>query len=85
MAEFKGVDPLAFVETLNCESGFNPLAVGDSGTSFGIAQFHNPTEWGITESQALNPWLSIALAADSWSRGESSRWSCYRLLYPDRN
>jgi hypothetical protein len=31
------------VANLNAESGLNPLAVGDDGTSFGIAQWHDPS------------------------------------------
>lgn len=59
------VDPrLALAYILN-ESGGNPYAIGDQGTSFGLAQLHQGGELGnLTPAQAFNPTtnLDVSLA-----------------------
>lgn len=79
-AELYGLDPQLFQDVLECESGFNPNAVGDHGTSWGIAQLHDPeTDWQISTSTALDPYLSIRIMARMWARGEAGRWTCWHL------
>jgi len=65
---------------LECESGLDPTVVGDNGTSFGIAQFHNPWAWGITKEQAFDPEFAIDFTAEQFSLGQASKWTCYRML-----
>lgn len=75
------LDPELFKAVIHCESSWRSDAVGDNGTSFGLAQLHYPTrDWGIATSTALDPYASIDIMADAWSRGESSRWTCWRML-----
>src|SRR5690242_5237369 len=65
-----GLDPVRFQAVINCESGWNPDAIGDDGTSIGIAQVHYPSrDWRISTSTALNPFQAISVMADAWGRG----------------
>lgn len=73
-----GVDPVAFTDTIGCESAWNPDAIGDNGSSYGLVQLHNPeTAWGISTTTALNPLVSMDIMAKAWQKGEASKWSCY--------
>jgi hypothetical protein len=69
------------LDTLKCESKLNPAAVGDYGTSFGVAQIHLPAHPDITRAEALDPFFSINYAAREFAGGNASMWSCYRKLY----
>lgn len=81
-AKEHGLNVKHFLGTIECESHWDFEAVGDDGTSFGIAQLHYPSrDWGIATSSAFNPKLSIDIMADSWSKGEARRWSCWKALY----
>ena len=71
-----------FEKVIGCESQWHADIVGDSGTSFGIAQLHYPTrDWGISTSTALDPDTSLKIMAQAWANGQASRWSCWRILY----
>lgn len=61
------------------ESGGNPNAVGDEGTSFGLWQFHMPAHPGSTVARAMDP-LSAARWAYELSKGglDWSAWTTYR-------
>lgn len=51
-----GVDVNLALATAYQESGFNPTAVGDNGSSFGIYQLHRGGELGtLTQAQANDP------------------------------
>ncbi len=50
-----GVDPVLALATAMHESGLNPRAVGDKGTSFGLFQLHRGGELGsLSRRQAFN-------------------------------
>jgi hypothetical protein len=58
-----GVDPVLAIADSYVESGWNPRAVGDGGTSFGLFQLHRGGELGsLTPEQAFDP-LTNALRA----------------------
>src|SRR6266478_67901 len=57
------VNILALV--VQAESGFNPNAVGDNGSSYGFGQIHLPAHPGITADQALDPAFNINWIAQS--------------------
>lgn len=83
MAEFHHLDTPLFVATIQCESNFSPTALGDGGTSFGIAQFHTLSKWHMTKKQALDPYFAISKMAEEWeteAHGGASNWSCYKLI-----
>lgn len=83
-SEREGINTKDFLATLWCESHWKWNARGDYATStgytsFGIAQLHYPSrDWGISTSTALNPYVSIDIAAAAFSNGEMHRWTCYR-------
>ena len=55
---------------------------GSWPTSFGLAQFHHPTQdWDMTIEDAYDPEISLEKMALAWSRGEHRRWSCWILLF----
>lgn len=71
-----------FLGTIQCESNWDIEAVGDNGTSFGLAQLHHPErDWGITIEQAKIPEVALEIMADAWVKGEQGRWTCWRTLY----
>lgn len=58
-----GVDPNLALATAYQESGFNPTAVGDNGSSFGIFQLHRGGELGsLTPQQAYDPTTNARVA-----------------------
>jgi len=53
-----GVDPDLAIADAYAESGLDPTAVGDNGTSFGLYQLHQGgelTSAGLTPAEAFNP------------------------------
>ena len=68
------VDPrLALAYILN-ESGGNPYAIGDQGTSFGLAQLHQGGELGsLTPGQAFNPVTNLDVSLSEVQGIEQSR------------
>lgn len=75
-----GVSRERLTAVLSCESGLSASAVGDHGTSFGIAQIHLPAHPDISKSQALDAAWSIDWAAHQFSLGHASMWTCARQL-----
>ena len=71
---------VGFYETALCESGFNTLAIGDSGGSYGLWQIHLPAWPEITKEQALNPVWSTQWAVEKFIL-EPQIWTCYNMLY----
>lgn len=51
-----GIDPKLAIATAQVESGLNPQAIGDGGTSFGLFQLHRGGELGnMSPQQAFDP------------------------------
>lgn len=82
IAQAHGLNVNRFLNVIQCESHWNPNAVGDQGTSFGLAQLHNPvSDWGITSTQAKNPEVALPIMAKAWEDGKQRKWSCWTILY----
>ena len=63
VAQAAGVDPRLALATASLESGFNPTAVGDGGTSYGLFQLHQGGELGnLTPQQAFQPVTNAQVA-----------------------
>lgn len=77
-------EPNKVISTLRCESHFNPNAIGDNGTSFGLAQIHLPAHPNITKEQALDPKFAIEFITSEFQKGNQWKWSCYKKLYPNQ-
>lgn len=75
-----GIPAGPLVATLRCESNFNSGAVGDHGSSFGVAQIHLPAHTEISKAEALDPLWSINWAAEQFAAGHANEWTCYRNL-----
>lgn len=93
-AEEYNVSATQMIETIRCESNFNPnarsLHVYKSGNkwglsgheqSYGLSQIHLPSHPHITEQQALDPSFSIEFMAREFSNGNQGWWTCWRQLY----
>lgn len=75
-----GVQPLLMKRVIECESSNNPDAVGDGGTSFGLAQIHLPAHPDITKEQATNPDFAIDFLAKNLAAGKGSMWTCFNMM-----
>lgn len=64
--------------TINCESSWNPNAVGDGSHSRGIAQIHAPSHPTITDEQAFDPYWALDWTARQFSEGNAWMWSCWK-------
>lgn len=80
-ADKYGVSEIELTGTINCESGFDPNAIGDLGTSFGLSQIHLPAHPDITKAQALDPDFAIQFMAEQFSEGNAKIWTCARMLH----
>ena len=66
------------------ESGGNPNAVGDHGTSIGLMQIHVPAhrQWlasiGVRPSQLRSPWVNLRVARLLYRRHGTSPWRSTR-------
>ena len=76
-----GVDPILALADARYESGLNPRAIGDKGTSFGLFQLHQGGELGkLTMAQAFDPttnanralavFAQVAKRHPDWSPGQ---------------
>lgn len=64
-----GVNPNLALADAQVESNFNPYAVGDGGTSFGLYQLHQGGELGnLTPTQAFNPSTNAGIALAQFAK-----------------
>lgn len=68
-------------KVVQCESGYNPLAVGDKGKSFGLVQIHLPAHPNITKEQAFDEDFALNFIASEFSKNNKWKWSCYKSLF----
>lgn len=66
-------------QVVKCESMYNPNAVGDGGKSFGLVQIYLPSNPTVTKEEALNPNYAIDFLAKGLSKGQGSKWTCFRI------
>lgn len=62
---------LAMLMGAKLESGWNPGAVGDGGTSFGIFQIHLPAHPNVTAEQAKDPAFAARFMLPAYEAGAS--------------
>lgn len=67
------------IEVIDCESDFNPEAVGDNGTSFGLAQIHRPAHPQYSLENIKDPKWAIDFMNEQWEAGRERMWSCYSM------
>jgi hypothetical protein len=69
-AQAMGKDPATAIATAMHESGLNPFAVGDHGTSFGLFQLHKGGELGkMSPQQAFDPITNMRTALSHFGSG----------------
>lgn len=67
---------------VDCESDYDPNAVGDGGDSFGLSQIHLPSWDGkITEGEARDPDFALNFLGQKLSEGQGRLWTCYKKKY----
>jgi hypothetical protein len=84
-SELYGVDSGIINKVIQCESNGNINAVGDSGRSYGIAQFQKPTfsALSIKLGEKLDYYSThdqIKLLAWSIANGYGNRWTAYKAI-----
>ena len=87
-AQNNQLDVTTILKVIDCESRFNPQAIGDHGTSIGVAQIHLPAHPDITLEQAMDPIWSInwmidwitAINPQTHRQNGFGIWSCYSLI-----
>lgn len=79
-AEKHNVSASLMKKVIYCESSYNPKAVGDGGTSFGLSQIHLPAHQEVTKEQAFNEDFAIEFMAKAFSQGQFRMWSCYSIV-----
>lgn len=77
IATEKGLDVDKFLTTIECESDFNPEAIGDRGESFGIAQIHLSSNQDVSKEQALDYRFSLQWMASEWQKHHERKWTCF--------
>lgn len=65
---------------MKCESGLNPHAIGDHGTSYGLSQIHLPAHPDISKQQAFDVDFSVEFMAKSFSQGNQGMWTCWKMI-----
>ena len=75
-----GVQSTLMRSVIKCESSYNPKAVGDGGTSFGLAQINLPSHPTITKEQAFDEDFAIDFLASNLAKGKGNMWTCYRIV-----
>lgn len=63
---------------VSCESNYDSSAVGDHGTSFGLAQIHLPAHPDVSREMALDPEWSLNYIIREFKAGREEQWSCYK-------
>ena len=76
-----GVSEKVVHKVINCESRYNPNAVGDGGKSYGLVQIHLPSHPNITKAQALDSEYAINFLAKNLAKGNGKIWTCWRKWY----
>jgi hypothetical protein len=66
---------------INCESSYNPRALGDNGYSRGLVQIHSYYHPTVTDEMAYDPDFAIEFLAEKLQQGKGHLWTCYRKNY----
>ena len=82
-AEIYQVSTSTIHKVINCESGYNPRALGDNDQSRGLVQINRPSHPDISDAEAFDPEFSISFLAEKLSSDQGYLWTCHRQLYGD--
>ena len=79
-AALYGVSAEEMTEVIDCESGGNPRALGDSGKSRGLVQINRDYHPDISDNQAFDIDFSLDFLAENLAKGNGKWWTCWRNL-----
>ena len=65
---------------IQCESRFDPWAIGDQGNSRGLYQIHKKYNPGVTTECAFSPVCSTEWAIKEVQKNGWQKWSCAKNL-----
>ena len=65
---------------VNCESRWNPWAIGDQGNSRGLYQIHQKYHPQISTECAFDPVCSTKEAIKIWQKQGWQPWSCKKII-----
>ena len=68
------------IKIMICESGGDPLSVGDKGKSRGLWQIHKDYWPEITDEMAFDPIVSTEWAIGKIKEGKIWLWTCSKLV-----
>lgn len=74
------VSPATVLKVIECESTWNPRALGDGTQSRGLSQIHRPSHPNITDEEAYDPQFAIDFLVENIADGRGKMWTCYRNL-----
>lgn len=74
-------ETVQLLNTVQCESEWNPDAVGDGGHAFGLAQINTIYHPDISPEQAHDPHFALTFIAENFAKGNHRWWTCWRNLY----
>lgn len=76
-----GVSGSVMAAVVECESEWNPRAIGDHGNSYGLAQIYMPV-WGkeVSIAEAQDPEFALRFMAKKMAAGQGNLWTCYRKM-----
>lgn len=83
-AQEAGIDVDRYIGVLRCESRFKRDAVGDHGTSYGIAQIHLPAHPEVSKEEAMDPRFAVGWSIEKWKENPEI-WSCTQITREARS
>lgn len=72
------IEPYTVLAVIECESSWDTHAIGDHGTSFGLAQIHLPAHPEVSRETAEDPHFAIDFLVRNLKEGNGRMWSCYQ-------
>ena len=72
-----GLNESQLFKVIECESGYNPDAIGDGGYAVGILQFHKSTFKQYCKGSYYSTKDQLTCAAKMWKAGQQRHWTCY--------
>lgn len=79
-ADKYGLNESHFTKVIQCESNWNPKALGDDGNSRGLVQISSIYHPEVTDTEAYDPTFAVHFTAEEWAAGHERSWSCFRIL-----
>jgi hypothetical protein len=82
LAEKYGLNENQLLTTLQCESGLRHNKIyGDSGSAYGVAQFHKPTFNAYCQGDYYNIKDQLNCLVFMWQKGLQHHWSCWKQYF----